>query len=339
VTWEWTSAKRAALKGYLRELGLMKGDLTIAPVGDGHSNLTYLVTDGKSQIILRRPPPPPLPPGGHDVLREARLLQALEGGAVPVPRVLAVAPAGLLLDVPFFVMEFVPGIIITDHTPVAFASVEDRRTIGSAFVDGLIALHAIDWRGRGLDDFGKPEGINRRMLHRMRSLVANPAGELPSAFAGIARWLEDNAPQESGACIVHNDYRLGNVMWTPGSPAKLLAVLDWELATIGDPLADLGYVLAAWPEPVADLTPVQEFAAAILEPGHLSRSELADFYATRTGRDISRIGWYITAAHWKLAALYEYSRRRGHDAYYADPALVTRFLAAAENAADQIWAG
>jgi len=303
-----------ALEGFLRARGLCDGPVTAHRIGDGHSNLTYLVTDGTNSVVVRRPPPPPIPPGAHDVLREAAFIGALAGTDVPVPSVLATDDRG-----PFFVMSYVDGPVVTTATPPGL----DRRVIGESLVDSLAALHAVDWRAAGLT--GRPEGFNTRHVRRLRPLVADAA---QPAFAELGDWLTHNAPPESGATIVHNDYRLGNVILTP--PGRVAAILDWELATIGDPLFDLAYFLASWPEPGERLTPTVELGRAALEPGYPSRADLGARYAERTGRDLANLAWYTVLALWKLAVLYEYSHRKALDPYYADPALVQSFLTAAQ---------
>lgn len=313
-----------ALKAFLHNRGLCSGPITATPVGDGHSNLTDLVTDGVTRLVVRRPPPPPVPPGAHDVLREARLVAALVGTAVPVPTVLATAGAGEVLDGPLAVTSYVAGPVVTARTPPELAG--ERRAIGESLVDTLAALHAVDWRAAGLADLGRPEGFNRRHLRRMRGLVED------ARFDGLHAWLADSAPPESGATIVHNDYRLGNVILGAGPPGRVVAVLDWELATLGDPLFDLGYLLASYPEAGEPLVPTAALGAAVLEPGWPTRAELTARYAMATGRDVSGLTWYTVLALWKLAVLYEYSHRRGADPYYQDPALVASFLDAAHRA-------
>jgi aminoglycoside phosphotransferase (APT) family kinase protein len=337
MSWGWSPEQLSALEAFLAARGLCDGPLSARPIGDGHSNLTFLVSDGTRRIVVRRPPPPPVPPGGHDMLREARLIGALSGTDVPVPKVLAVAQAGEVLDVPLYVMTHVDGIVATDSTPERLSTAHGRRDLAVALIDTLAALHTVDWRARGLGDFGRPEGFNERHLRRMAGLVADAQGNTPEAFAELAAWLSAEVPAEAGASIVHNDYRLGNVMIGTEPPARILAVLDWELATIGDPLLDVGYFLASYPVAGEPLTPTQELGAALLEPGYPSREELATRYADATGLDLSNLSWYVAMSLWKLAVLYEYGRRRAAtgkgDDYYADPALVERFLAAAQRAA------
>jgi aminoglycoside phosphotransferase (APT) family kinase protein len=333
AAWDWTGETLGRLQTFLSDRRLCDGPLRTRAIGDGHSNLTYLVTDGTHELVVRRPPPPPVPPGGHDVLREAKLIAAVHGTGVPVPEVLAVAQAGEVLDVPFYAMSYVSGIVATDETPEQLRTPAGRRGVAEALIDTLAALHAVDWRARGLEGFGRPEGFNARHLRRMRGLVADADGKTPEAFAPCAEWLAANVPPEAGDAILHNDFRLGNMMLAADPPARILAVLDWELATIGDPLLDVGYFLASYPEPGEPRTPTQDLGAASTEPGYPTRAELAERYAAAAGQDLSNLRWYTVMAMWKLAVLYEYAHRRGEDAYYADLALVQRFLAAAHREA------
>jgi aminoglycoside phosphotransferase (APT) family kinase protein len=333
--WTWSGAELERLGHFLAARDLCHPSVTAEAIGDGHSNLTFLVGDGQKRVVVRRPPPPPLPPGAHDVLREARLLTALERSDVPTPRVLATVAAGELLDVPVFVMDFVDGTVITESTPAPSDDERLRRRIGESLVDTLAALHNVDWVEVGLGDFGKPDGYNARQLRRMRSLIAVD-GAVPGSFVALDDWLHANVPPESGASIVHNDFRIGNMIMDTGSGC-VAAVLDWELATIGDPLADLGYLLASYPVQGEPLVPTSAMGTAVLEPGYPGRTELLRLYTERTGADVSGVNWYATLAMYKLAALYEYSRRRYEsgvgDPYYADPGLVSSFLAAGERLA------
>jgi aminoglycoside phosphotransferase (APT) family kinase protein len=171
----------------------------------------------------------------------------------------------------------------------------------------------------------------------MGRLIVGEDGRVPADFAPARDWLAARVPPESGAAIVHGDFRIGNVVIAPDAPGRVAAVLDWELATVGDPLLDVGYFLASVPGPGEPLTPVREFGAAMLEDGYPDRAGLAARYTRRTGRDLSGLAWYTVMAQWKLAVLYEYSRRRAArsdgDPYYADPRLVASFLRAAHHAA------
>ena len=329
-TWDWAPETRDRLAAFLEARGLTSGEVTTKAIGDGHSNLTYLVSDAAGrQVVLRRPPPPPTPPGAHDMLREARLVGALAGSPVPVAQLLATAEAGEVIDVHFYVMSFAAGPVVTTRTPEPLDRPDVRRRIGESLADTLADLHGVDWRAAGLADMGRPEGFNARHLQRMSRLVADEEGNPPPHFAVVQSWLGTRVPAESGAAIVHNDFRLGNVVLSVERPGEIAAVLDWELATLGDPLFDLGYFLASVPEEPPH-NPTQELGTAMLEEGWPSRKELAARYAERTGADLAQLEWYTALALWKLAVLYEYGHRRAvrgiGDPYYADQTLVQSFL-------------
>ena len=337
MIWEWTDSDLEGLAAFLADRGITEGPVAVRPIGDGHANLTYLVSDGTREVVFRRPPPPPIPRGANDVLREARVMGALAGTGVSVPEILAVGQAGDLLDVPFYVMSRMHGVVFTDATPQPLAAPGPRRELALDLIDTLAALHAVDWQARDLADFGRPEGFNARHVQRMTRLVTGEDGVVDPRFAPLADWLAAHVPPESGAAILHSDYRLGNVMLAAEPPGRVLAVLDWELATLGDPLLDVGYFLTSCPVAGRPRTPTQDFGRALLEDGYPEREELADRYASATGRDLGGLAWYETLAEYKLAALYEHSHRRAvagvGDPYYADPGLVPRFLDAARASA------
>ncbi|MCU1475726.1 MAG: phosphotransferase [Subtercola sp.] len=337
--WDWDDTSRTALASFLAARHLVDGPVTTQAIGDGHSNLTYLISDGSSRVVVRRPPPPPIAVGANDMLREARFLEGLAASRVPVPRVLAVAQAHEVIDVPFYVMSFADGAVVTTVTPVHLASVQSRREIGFSLVDTLADLHAVDWRAAGMGDLGRPEGFNGRHLARMSRLAAASDGTLPAGFAELQSWLSAHVPDEAGASIVHNDFRIGNTVLSLDSPGRVTAVLDWELATIGDPLFDLGYFLASVPRLGLPLTPTEQLGTAMLEEGYPTRDELASRYADHSGLDLNHLGWYSAFALFKLATLYEYGRRKAAtgsgDDYYSDPRLVASFLESASATAAQ----
>lgn len=338
MIWDWSDADRERLAAFLAGHGLTGGGpVTTRPIGDGHANLTYLVSDGERELVVRRPPPPPIPKGANDVLREARLLTALAGTGVPIPSVLAIGQPGEVLDVPFYAMSYMRGVVFTDATPAPLAAPAVRRQLAEDLIDTLAALHAVDWRARGLQDFGRPEGFNARHVQRMTRLVLDGDGNPPPEFGAVASWLTAHVPPESGSAILHSDYRLGNVMLAADPPGRVVAVLDWELATLGDPLLDLGYFLASYPAAGEPRTPTEDFGTALLEDGYPTRMELAGRYAAATGAELDNLPWYMTLAQYKLAALYLHSHRRAvsgvGDPYYADPELVPRFLTAARRTA------
>jgi aminoglycoside phosphotransferase (APT) family kinase protein len=321
------------LEAWLSARGLTRGPIRARRIGDGHSNLTYSVQDDERTMVLRRPPPPPLPPGANDVLREARLVDALAPTPVPVPKVLAVGQAGEAMDVPFYVMEHLDGEVCTSELPAALDTPAQRHAVAHAMIDTLVELHAVDWEARGFGDLARPDGFLRRQLDRLPRLLPDSDGELPIAIAELRQELLAELPVTGAAALVHGDVRLGNLMLARVASARILGVLDWELAGVGDPLADLGYTLATYAVPDEPLHALTELSCVTLRSGFPSREELAARYAQHTGRDLGTLPWYEAFALWKLTVLFEYGRRRHiagtGDPYYADPALANGLLAAA----------
>jgi aminoglycoside phosphotransferase (APT) family kinase protein len=295
---------RRPLEAFMDAHGLGRGPLEARAIGEGHSNVTYLVERAGARVVLRRPPRPPLPPSAHDVLREARLLAALEATPVRAPTVLAVCDDDGVLGVPFYVMPLIEGDVVTDRIPSALDVPSDRRRMADELVDALVELHAVDPVAAGLDGFGRPTGYLERQVRRFGGLwEANQQRDVP-LVEELAVELAATVPASGSATIVHGDYRLGNVMFRPGAPARLTAVFDWELATLGDPLADVGYLVATWsdagsPGSVLELSPVTR------RDGVPSRQELADRYAERSGRPVGDLGWYGALALWKGAVFCE----------------------------------
>jgi aminoglycoside phosphotransferase (APT) family kinase protein len=301
---------REPLEAFLDEHGIGEGRLEAERIGEGHSNFTFLVRRGDARVVLRRPPRPPLPPSAHDVLREARLLRALEATPVRVPRVLA-SDEGDVLGVPFYLMEEMHGSVITSEIPPALDDEQGRRRICEELVDGLIEVHAVDWRKCGLEGYGKPTGYLERQLRRFNGLWEfNKTRELP-VVEEVGQWLADNLPKSPESTIVHGDYRLGNVMVGDDPPARLVAVFDWELSTIGDPLADVGYLTVTWAQQddPADIS-FSSLSAATRRDGFLSRGELTARYEEGSGRSVTALNWYQALALWKAAVFMEGNYKR-----------------------------
>jgi len=303
---------------FLERSGLAApADLTATPVGDGHSNVTFELSTG---VILRRPPRGPLPPSAHDVLREARLLRALETTPVRVPTVLAVCDDTSVIGAPFYAMERIDGEVITHALPRELDSEEQRRHIAEQLVDGLVEIHAVDWEAAGLEGFGKPTGYLERQLRRFGGLWEhNRTRELP-AVEEVGGWLQANLPESPPATIVHGDYRLGNTMFAAQAPAELIAIFDWEMATIGDPLADLGYMVMHWTE-AGDDTGRFNLHNVTQLPGFPTRSELIARYEERAGRSIRALRWYVTLALWKSVVFMEGNYKRAVSGSTDDPYL------------------
>ena len=236
------------LEAFLDAHGLGEGEIEASPIGEGHSNVTYLVRRGAREMVLRRPPRPPLPPSAHDVLREARLLRALANTPARVPAVLAVGDDESVIGCPFYVMELIDGEVIVTEIPDQLDTPAQRARIADELIDALVEIHAVDWSAAGLDGFGKPTGYLQRQLRRFGGLwELNKTREIP-AVERVGAWLAENMPESGAATIVHGDFRLGNTIFAPAAPARLTGVLDWEMATIGDPLADVGYLCMMWTE-------------------------------------------------------------------------------------------
>jgi aminoglycoside phosphotransferase (APT) family kinase protein len=269
--------------------------------------VTFEIARGDERWVLRRPPRPPLPPSAHDVLREAQLLEAVRDADVRTPVVVASSDDDAIIGAPFYVMERVDGEVLTTAVPPPLDGDGDRRRIGEELVDALVEIHAADWRAYGLEGYGKPTGYLERQLRRFSGLWEhNRTRELP-AMEQLTRWLGEQRPESGAATIVHGDFRLGNVMYAPQSPPRVVAIFDWELATIGDPLADVGYLVATWAEPGDDN---ELFGGVTAEGGFPSREELVARYEAGSGRSMSDLRWYTTLALWKAAVFLEGSYKR-----------------------------
>jgi aminoglycoside phosphotransferase (APT) family kinase protein len=301
---------RRPLEAFLDAQGLGSGPLEAEPVGEGHSNVTYLIHRRGGAWVLRRPPRPPLPPSAHDVLREARLLKAVEGTAVRAPTVLATCDDESVIGAPFYVMERVEGDVITSDVPAPLDDETGHARIGEELIDALVEVHAVDWQACGLEGYGKPTGYLDRQLRRFGGLWEhNRTRELP-VLDRVTAWLAEHKPESPQATIVHGDYRLGNTMFAPGAPARLVAIFDWELATIGDPLADVGYLTATWSQRDDPDDPLRGLSAATRRPGFPTREALIARYEERSGRSMSDVRWYMTLALWKSAVFLEGSYKR-----------------------------
>jgi aminoglycoside phosphotransferase (APT) family kinase protein len=315
----------APLLGFLREHGLAAAgdELAVEPLGDGHSNVTLLLRCGGRELVLRRPPRGPLPPSAHDVLREARLLGALEPTAARVPRVLAVGDDPAVLGAPFYVMERVRGDVVTDSIPAALDTPAQRRRIGEELVDALVEVHAVDWRGCGLDGFSsRPEGYLERQLRRFLGLWEHNRTREIAAVERVGTWLREHLPVSPAPTIVHGDYRLGNVMLAPAAPggqARINAVFDWEMATIGDPLADVGYLCALWVQRDDPPLGMFELSGVTRGEGFATREELVARYERGSGRAMTDIRWYRTLALWKAVVFMEGNYRRALAGSTDDP--------------------
>lgn len=277
------------------------GPLRFERLPGGHSNLTYLVEDAEGRrVVLRRPPEGTLLPTAHDMGREHRLIEALGPTDVPVPRALATCIDPSVIGAPFYVMAHVEGVVL--HTAAdaegAFDAAQ-RAAIGHDFVRVLARLHAVDPDAVGLGDLSRKEDyIPRQLKTWWRQYEASRTGEDP-LLGRVHEWLRANIPDQGPARVVHGDFRLGNTI--TGPDARIAAVLDWEIATLGDPLADLGYVLATWPRPGDEH--VATTSATSMAAGFPERGELLEAYGAATGADLSGIDYHVAWANWKTACI------------------------------------
>jgi aminoglycoside phosphotransferase (APT) family kinase protein len=314
---------RRPLEAFMDAHGLGSGEIEAEEIGEGHSNVTYEIRRGGERYVLRRPPRPPLPPSAHDVLREARLLEGLASTPVRTATVLATSDDESILGVPFYIMKYEDGVVMTGSVATALDVPDERRRIAAGLIDALAEIHGADWQAAGLEWFGKPTGYLDRQLRRFNGLWEhNKTRELP-IVQEVGEWLASNKPESPAATIVHGDYRLGNVMFASDAPARLIAVFDWELATIGDPLADVGYLTATWSEPSRGDRKETMFDNMTVTHGEgfPTRDELVGMYEERTGRSMSDLRWYQALALWKAAVFMEGNYKRSISGASDDPYL------------------
>ena len=229
--------------------------IRVARIGEGHSNVTFLLEWGGRRLVLRRGPRPPHPPSAHDMLREARVQTLLRAEGLAVPEILHVCDDESVLGVPFYVMEHLDGEVITDRMPAHLDDDEGRQAMPYAAVDALAALHALDVGTGELATLGRPDGYLRRQVDRFSSLWPTVSRRTLPEVDALAVWLGENLPRSPRASVVHGDFRIGNLMFARSGPVRVQAILDWEMATLGDPLADLGYLVATYADRDAAPTP------------------------------------------------------------------------------------
>jgi aminoglycoside phosphotransferase (APT) family kinase protein len=267
-----------------------QSDLQAEMLSRGRSNLTYRVWNDSGEWVVRRPPLGHVLETAHDMAREFRILSALKDTPVPAPVTVALQADPDAMGAPFYVMEMVHGLVIGSEPPAGYADgPAERRRLAEGFIATLAGLHAVDWRAQGLEDFGRPEGYLARQVRRW---AKQWEGNKTREIAGIEELrgrLEANVPEQAGSTIVHGDYSLNNVMMASDDPGRVAAILDWEMSTLGDPLADVGWVMAFWPVG-------GDFPDA---------AEVAEHYSKVSGRSIDHVGFYVALANYKMAVIGE----------------------------------
>jgi aminoglycoside phosphotransferase (APT) family kinase protein len=335
------------LAGWMDGEGLAAGEpITVERITTGHSNEVFRVRRGDLDLALRRPPRTPLSPTAHDMAREHRLLRAFteHGAAVPVPEPVALCTDDDVIGAPFYLMELLDGVVVRERVPDELAGDPSVAiALAHALVDLLASLHAFDWEAADLAGFGRPDGYLERQVPRwLGQLQRYKTRDLPEVDEA-GRWLADHTPTMQSPTVIHGDYKLDNVMFAAELPVCPLAVLDWEQATIGDPLVDVGWLLGLWLEP-GEIAPLTGTNAALDGAADLpTRAELADRYAAATGRDLEHLGFYCVLGLFKLACVMEgsYARFRSgtsDDAFFSVleegvPSLARRALDFTEEAA------
>jgi aminoglycoside phosphotransferase (APT) family kinase protein len=307
------------LARWLRANGIASGDLTgIELIAGGRSNLTYRVDLGSSRLVLRRPPLGHVLPTAHDMSREFRVLTALHGTDIPVPTPVAICDDADVIGAPFYLMDFVDGVVLRTREDGERLTPAQARQLSDRLIEMLAAIHGVDVAATGLTGFGRPEGYLARQLSRwQRQWELSNTREMPG-YDRLVERLAAGLPADGDHALVHGDFRLDNMLVTlggeggqggPGGQKQqpaVAAVVDWEMSTLGDPLADLGLTLVYWADPEdAQWGDISIGATVTAMPGFLSRSELAGRYAELTGRDLSGIGYYMAFGCFKLAVVLE----------------------------------
>jgi len=292
---------------------------------EGHSNETLFVEWGGQDLVIRRPPPGETADTAHDVLREYRVIDALQDTNVPVPPTVAACEDHSIIGSDFYVMERVPGDVLRESEPERFANPESRRRVGEELADTLAAIHEVDYQAVGLGDLGRPTGYTRRQVDRWGKQlswafeVTADDREVPK-LERVGEWLDENCPDDHPETLVHGDYKLDNVLYAPGTPPRLTGVFDWEMSTLGDPRADLGWMLSYWRDAKDPEPSIPELTATFMErEGYPTRVELVERWEDATGFEFEHERFYRALAVYKLAGLGEMFYRRYLEGNSDDP--------------------
>ena len=306
----------AVLEPYLDGvLGGLEGPLSVQQFPSGHSNLTYCLAAGEREMVLRRPPFGAAVKSGHDMGREYRVLSGLIRVYDKVPRPLHFCEDESVIGAPFYLMERVRGIILRGTRPKVQLPPDRMRACCESLVDNLVDIHAVDVEAAGLGQLGRPEGYVERQVTGWTRRYGNARTDDLPEMESVAGWLAQNMPPVAGSSLIHNDYKYDNVVLDAADPTRIVGVLDWEMATVGDPLMDLGTSLGYWIEAGdADRLGMLPFGPTMIE-GNLGRLEVAERYAQRSGRNLDHLLFYYVYAVFKIAVIIQqiYARFvRGH---------------------------
>ncbi|MBA4606915.1 phosphotransferase family protein [Aeromicrobium sp. Marseille-Q0843] len=285
--------------------GELPGALSASLITGGKSNLTYAVTNGERDVIVRRPPLGHVLATAHDMGREHRVMAALAGTAVPVPRMIAECTDESVIGAKFYVMERMSGTAFQRAKDLEVIGAERTRAVTERLVDTLADLHAVDYEAVGLGDFGRPDGYLTRQVARWKKQLDSSRSREIEGIDELAERLTSSVPATSESTIVHGDYRLDNVLVDTEDGDRITTVLDWEMSTLGDPLTDVAVMLAYQHLALSAGPSSGQVTDAPQAPGYLSPDEVVDRYAARSGRDVSELGFHLGLAYFKLAVILE----------------------------------
>jgi len=291
-----------ALKSAMPEL---EGEPKLHQYASGASNLTYALDYPEKRLVLRRPPFGKIPKSGHDMFREYRVMSALKPAYPAVPTTVFYTDDKDIIGAEFYVMERAEGHLIHTDIPKEWNwGVKETRELCTAFIDKLVELHQVDYKAVGLEDFGKPEGYVERQILGWNRRYEKVITDDVDNFEDVRQWLDDNRPKtEKGAAVLHGDFRIDNLILKADSPTEINAILDWEISALGDPLMDLGNTLSYWIEK-DDPAPMQMMVRQpSTAPGMLTRQEFLDYYASKTGADVSNFHFYYVYGIFRLAVI------------------------------------
>jgi len=310
----------AKLEAYLRTHFVGDtGTLQVRQYPSGHSNLTYALRLGSKELVLRRPPFGSTVKSAHDMGREVRVLSKLHAVYSPAPEVLLYCDDNSVLGAPFYVMEPIHGIILRSQLPTGLElSPETARQLSESLIDNLVTLHLVDYTTAGLADLGKPQGYLERQV---RGWIDRYYGSKTHDYTEVDKltsWLQQHMPSTSAVSLIHNDYKYDNVVLDAEHITRIIGVLDWEMCTIGDSLADLGTTLAYWVDATDPAELQQKTWGPTAIPGSFRRSEVVECYARKTGSDVSKVSYYLTFARFKLAVIVQQIYFRYHQGITKD---------------------
>lgn len=320
------SSVSEALSQWLSEAAGEVGPPSLRPLSGGNSNETLLLSTPTGEWVMRRPPGARIDASAHNLEREATMLRALEPTRVPTPGIVGLCADDNVPEAPFLLMEKVDAVSVTERVPSGDRPDGDVATaIGTATIDALADLHSLPWGELGLEEFGRPDGFLERQVSRWRKQYESYRHRELADFDPVAEWLEANRPRSGPPGVLHGDFHVDNCLIRTEPEVSVEAVIDWEMSTIGDPLLDVGLMLAFWggdrPQEPAMPT-IQGFSRVV---GAATREELAERYEARSGRSLEHLGYYMALAFWKLAAIVE-----GAHAQYVAGRVDTEYAAALE---------